>query len=197
MLQDPGELGRGLQDVRRRRTGGRERQEGSWGTGGCKPSPMCTRFSPCPCNGQGEFGVQLALPSTPCPWTFPQGKAAPGASEKQQLVQQDHEPLGISLLPPSLMSPGSLRTGYPLAPTDGVGQGDTGLSRRGGRQVGVSSWKLLLLGTALMAKNRVLPSPLAFGLGGKAEGWVRGERPQAHPGAAVLQLSRCSCAKGI
>lgn len=159
---------------------------------GIKPSPARTSFSPRPCNGQGEFGVQLAPPSTPCLWTFSQGKAACGASEKQQLVQQDHEPLGTSLLPPSLMSPGSPRAGYPLAPTDGVGQGDTGLSQRGGRQVRVSSWKLLLLGTALMAKNRVLPSPLAFSLGGEARGGLGVSVPMLTP---VLESS--SCAKGI
>lgn len=43
----------------------------------------------------------------------------------------------------------------------------------------------------LKAKNRLLPSPLAFNLGGKAKGWVRGERPHAHPGVVVLQLHQC------
>lgn len=43
-------------------------------------------------------------------------------------------------------------------------------------------------GVMLMAKNRLLPSPLGLGLGGKAEGWVRGKHPHAHPSVMVLQL---------
>lgn len=121
---------------------------------------------PIPMTANRSLGCSWHLPNAPCPWAFPQGKAARGVSKKYHLVQLDHQPLGTFLPPPSLMSPGSPGQGTLRHPWVGWYavtwsvrawcEADEGVhpeTTASGNGAAVT----------LTAKNRLLPSPLAFG----------------------------------
>lgn len=173
------------------RRGGGKRRGGLGAQSDTNLPPHTPASAAIPRTANRSLGCSWHLTNAPCPWAFPQGKAACGASKKHRLVQLDHQPLGTFLPPPSSMSPGSPGQGTLRHP--GVGWDAATWAVQAWWEAGDGVHPETTAsgnGAAVMltAKNRLLPSPMAFGSGGKGKGWVRGECPHIHPGVVVLQL---------